>query len=105
VRKEGVRRLLYWVGVAIGGLRHETVEVAERKFLDLADGVISAAQAKKTMDLCWKIRNARQSGRSAAQRGDLRPDRIIEQKEETHAPNADRCGMPDGRHAPRLDRR
>ena len=33
VHKEGGRTLVYWVGVAIGGLRHETVEVAERKFL------------------------------------------------------------------------
>jgi len=47
VRKEVVRTLLNWVGAAIGGLRHETVEVAERKFLDRADGVISAAQARK----------------------------------------------------------
>ena len=69
VRKEGLRTLPNWVGVAIGGLRHETAEVAERKFLDLADGVISAAQAKKTMDLCWKIETLDNAGdlpRSAA---------------------------------------
>jgi hypothetical protein len=28
VRKEGVRTLLNWVGVAIGGSRHQTVEIA-----------------------------------------------------------------------------
>ena len=28
VRKQGVRTLLNWVGVAIGGSRHETVEIA-----------------------------------------------------------------------------
>ena len=28
VRKEGVRTLLNWVGVAIGGSRHETVDIA-----------------------------------------------------------------------------
>jgi hypothetical protein len=27
-RKEGVRTLLNWVGVAIGGSRHQTVEIA-----------------------------------------------------------------------------
>ena len=26
----------------------------ERKFLDLADGIIPAAQARKVMDMCWK---------------------------------------------------
>ena len=41
-----------------------------------------------------------QRGRSAAQRGDLSPDRIIEQKEETHASDADRRGMPDGASTP-----
>ena len=69
VHKEGGRTLVYWVGVAIGGLRHETVEVAERKFLGLADGVIADTQAKKTMDLCWKIEtldNADDLPRSAA---------------------------------------
>jgi hypothetical protein len=28
VRKEGVRTLLNWVGVAIGGSRHQTVDIA-----------------------------------------------------------------------------
>ena len=28
VRKEGVRTLLNWVGVAIGGSRHQTIEIA-----------------------------------------------------------------------------
>ncbi len=29
VRKEGVRTLLNWVGVAVGGSRHETVDIAD----------------------------------------------------------------------------
>jgi hypothetical protein len=61
------------------------------------DGVIYAAQAKKTMDLCWKIETLTTRAICAATRR-LRPARIIEQKEESHAPNADRCGMPDGHH-------
>jgi 2-methylcitrate dehydratase PrpD len=28
VRKEGVRTLLNWIGVAVGGSRHETVNIA-----------------------------------------------------------------------------
>jgi len=79
VCKEGVCTPLNWVGVAIGGSRHLTVEV--------------------TMDLCWKIETI------AAPRGDLRPAEETEQKEGPHAPDVDRCGMPDGRHASRLDRR
>jgi hypothetical protein len=33
------------------------VSIFQHKFLDLADGYIAAAQAKKTMDLCarWRV--------------------------------------------------
>jgi hypothetical protein len=34
-----------------------SVSIFQHKFLDLGDGVIAAAQAKKTMDLCarWRV--------------------------------------------------
>jgi MmgE/PrpD N-terminal domain len=52
VRKEGVRTLLNWVGVAVGGSRHETVNIAlaalepfsgraKRPFLDAENALIS----------------------------------------------------------------
>ena len=41
----------------------------ERKFLDLADGIIPAAQARKVMDMCWKadtLENAGDLSKNAA---------------------------------------
>jgi len=34
----------------------------ERKFLDLADGIIPAAQARKVMDMCWKADTLENAG-------------------------------------------
>jgi hypothetical protein len=47
VRKEGVRTLLNWVGVAIGGSRHQTQQTA------------------KVMELCWKLETLPDAGEIA----------------------------------------
>jgi 2-methylcitrate dehydratase PrpD len=55
---------------AIGSLEKPMSDAdLERKFLDLADGVIPLDQAKKTMEMCWKVdslENAGDLARSAA---------------------------------------
>jgi 2-methylcitrate dehydratase PrpD len=53
--KDG-RTLHKYVGHAIGSLEVPmTDRQLEAKFLDLADGILPAARARKLMELCWQV--------------------------------------------------
>jgi 2-methylcitrate dehydratase PrpD len=50
------RRLEKYIEHAVGSLEHPMTDAdLEAKFLDLADGVLPAARARRLLDLCWQI--------------------------------------------------
>ncbi len=67
--KDG-RRLEKSIDKVIGSLENPLTDAAiEAKFLDLSSGILPAAQARKTIDLCWnaeKLANAGDIARAAA---------------------------------------
>ncbi len=67
--KDG-RRLEKSIDKVIGSLENPLTDAAiEAKFLDLSSGILPAAQARKTIDLCWnaeKLPNAGDIARAAA---------------------------------------
>src|SRR5215831_12865619 len=55
ILKDG-RRLEKFIENAIGSVRNPMTDaMLEAKFLDLADGILSQAKAKRLIDLCWKV--------------------------------------------------
>jgi 2-methylcitrate dehydratase PrpD len=55
ILKDG-RRLEKFIENAVGSVRNPMTDaMLEAKFLDLADGVLSQAKARRLMDLCWKV--------------------------------------------------
>jgi len=55
ILKDG-RRLEKFIENAIGSVKNPMTDaMLETKFLDLADGVLPQAKAKRLMDLCWKV--------------------------------------------------
>ena len=69
VLKDG-RRLEKFVENAIGSVRNPMTDaMLEAKFLDLVDGILPQAKARRLMDLCWKVEtlaNAADIARSAS---------------------------------------
>jgi 2-methylcitrate dehydratase PrpD len=60
--KDG-RRLHKYVEHAIGSLEMPMSDAdLERKFADLAEGVLPSPQARKVMDLCWKVESLADAG-------------------------------------------
>lgn len=71
VRNEAARTFLNWLGCAMGGARHETLEIAiaaltpfsgppqasilEHRFRGLTTGIIGQNKTAQLIDLCWKI--------------------------------------------------
>jgi 2-methylcitrate dehydratase PrpD len=52
------RRLEKFIENAVGSVRNPMTDaMLEAKFLDLADGVLPQAQARRLIDLCWKVEN------------------------------------------------
>src|SRR6185295_18390030 len=55
ILKDG-RRVEKFVENAIGSVRNPMTDaMLEAKFLDLADGILPQAKARRLMDLCWKV--------------------------------------------------
>jgi 2-methylcitrate dehydratase PrpD len=55
ILKDG-RRLEKFIENAIGSVRNPMTDaMLEAKFLDLADGILPQAKARRLMDLCWKV--------------------------------------------------
>jgi len=55
ILKDG-RRLEKFIENAVGSVKNSMTDaMLETKFLDLADGVLPQAKAKRLMDLCWKV--------------------------------------------------
>src|SRR5262245_16221212 len=55
ILKDG-RRLEKFIENAVGSVKNPMTDaMLEAKFLDLADGVLPQAKAKRLMDLCWKV--------------------------------------------------
>ena len=55
VLKDG-RRFEKTIEQAIGSVRNPMSDKAlDAKFLDLADGVLPTAKARRLLDLCWKV--------------------------------------------------
>ena len=69
IMKDG-RRLEKQVDKVIGSLENPLSDTAlEAKFLDLSNGILPAAQARKVIDLCWnceKLSNAAEIAKAAA---------------------------------------
>ena len=62
VTKDG-RTLHKYIQHAIGSVEVPmTDKQLETKFADLAEGVIPADQARKVMDLCWKVETLSNAG-------------------------------------------
>ena len=57
------RRLNRRIEHAVGSLEKPMSDAdLERKFLDLADGVLPQTQAKRVMDMCWKVETLANAG-------------------------------------------
>jgi 2-methylcitrate dehydratase PrpD len=57
------RRLNRRIEHAVGSLEKPMSDAdLERKFLDLADGVLPETQAKRVMDMCWKVETLANAG-------------------------------------------
>jgi 2-methylcitrate dehydratase PrpD len=55
ILKDG-RRLEKFIENAIGSVKNPMTDaMLEAKFLDLADGILPQAKARRLMDLCWKV--------------------------------------------------
>jgi 2-methylcitrate dehydratase PrpD len=55
ILKDG-RRLEKFIENAVGSVKNPMADaMLEAKFLDLADGILPQAKAKRLMDLCWKV--------------------------------------------------
>ena len=62
VLKDG-RSLHKYIEHAVGSLEVPMSDQAlEKKFADLADGIIPAAQSRRVMDLCWGVENLKDVG-------------------------------------------
>jgi 2-methylcitrate dehydratase PrpD len=62
VLKDG-RTLRKQIDHVVGSLERPMSDAdLEAKFLDLADGVLPVAQARKLMDLCWKVETLASAG-------------------------------------------
>jgi len=60
------RRLHKYIEHAIGSLEVPMSDQAlERKFADLADGILPAAQARRVMDLCWSLESLKDAAEIA----------------------------------------
>lgn len=67
--KDG-RRVEKFVEEAIGSVNNPMSDAAlETKFLDLADGVLPAARARRLLELCWKIESLASAGEVARAAG------------------------------------
>ena len=52
---------------AVGGLEVPMSDAdLERKFVDLADGILPGAQARKVIEMCWKVESLASAGDIAA---------------------------------------